>query len=88
MIDQNDSDIKLNSESHRLERNSNTVGKDFRSLFNTNSRENSEMTIETTRMINDESANQVSRKPNEIKSSLNSQIGKKVFPSIQKTLDT
>ena len=36
--------------------NSNLVGEDFRSLLNTNSRENSEVTIETTRIIGDEIA--------------------------------
>ena len=47
-------------------------------------------------MISDESSNQISRKLNEIKSSLNSQIqdaittviAEKVLPSIQNTLDT
>ena len=53
------------------------------------------MTIETTRMISDEITNQVTRRLNEIKSSLNthvqdaisSAIVEKVLPSIQNTLD-
>ena len=43
----NDSDTNLDSDSNRLPRNSN-IQEDFRSLLNTNSKENSEMTIETT----------------------------------------
>ena len=54
------------------------------------------MAIETTRMISEDISNQMSRKLNEIKSSLNSQIQDaittvitgKVLPSIQNTLDT
>ena len=50
------------------------VGEDFSSLLNTISGENSEMTIETTRMISEEISNQMTRKINEIWSSLISQI--------------
>ena len=72
------------------------IGKDFRSLLNTNSRENSEITIETTRIISEEVSNQMSRKLNEIKNSLNFQtqdaisnaITAKISPSIQNTLET
>ena len=71
------------------------VGEDFRSLLNTKSRENSEVTVETTRLINEEISNQMSRRLNEIKSSLNSQIqnaisaaiADTVLPSIQITLE-
>ena len=81
---------------NRLHQNPNLVGEDFRSLLNTNSRENSEVTIETTRLINEEISNQMSRRLNEIKSSLNSQIqnaisaaiADTVLPSIQNTLET
>ena len=94
--DQNDSDINLDSESNRLQQNVNLVGEDFRSLLNTDSRENSGMTIETTRMIRDEITNQVTKKLNEIESSLYSQIyeatrmaiAEKTLPCIQNTLDT
>ena len=79
----------------RPERNSNVLGEDFRSLL-TNSRENSEVTIEMTRMISEETSNQVSRRLNEIKDGLSFQIqdaiptaiAEKVLPSIQNTLNT
>ena len=75
---------------------SSNVIKEFRSFLNTNSRENSEITIETARTISEEISNQVSRKLNEIKNSLNFQIQdaisnaitKKMLPSIQNTLET
>ena len=94
--DQSDSELNLDSGSIRPQQNSNLVGEDFRSLLNPNSRENSEMTIETTGMISEEISNQLSRKLNEIKSSLNSQIQdaittpitEKVLPSIQNAKDT
>ena len=89
-------EMNLDSGSSRPQQNSNVIGEDFRSLLNTNSRENSEITIETTRMISEEISNQMSRKLNEIKNSLNSQIQEaidnvmteKVLPSIQNTLGT
>ena len=88
----NDSDINLDTESNRLQRNTNSVGEDFRSLLITNSRENSEKRIETTRMISEEITNQFAIRLKEVKSSLNSQIlgaisTEKVLPSIQNTLD-
>ena len=57
--DQGNSDVDLDSESIRLQRNSTLVGEDFRSLLYTNSREKSEMNIKTTRMTSDEITNQV-----------------------------
>ena len=51
--DLSENDINLDSESSRPQRNSNVSGEDFRSLL-TNSRENSEATIETTRLFNGE----------------------------------
>ena len=71
------------------------MGEDFRSLLNTNSRENSEITIETSRLISEEISNQMSRKLNEIKTGLNSQIKdaiavaitSTVLPSIHNTLE-
>ena len=65
---QSDGDMNLVSGFNRPQPNSNLVVEYFRSLLNTNSRETSEATIETTRMISDEMANQVTRKPNDIKS--------------------
>ena len=88
--------VNLDSGSSRPQQSSNVIGEDFRSLLNTNSRENSENTIETTRMISEDISNQMSRKLNEIKKSLNSQIQEainnvmteRVLPSIQNTLRT
>ena len=90
-----ENEMKLDSRSSQPQQNSNLVGEDFRSLLNTNSRENSEITIETTRMISEEISNQMSRKLNEIKTNLNFQIHdaisnaitEKILPSIQNTLE-
>ena len=92
--EQSENELNLDSGSNRPHQNPNLVGEDFRSLLNTNSRENSEITIETTRMINEEISNQRSGKLNEIKTSLNSQIQNAIsaaitntiLPSIQNTL--
>ena len=88
--------VNLDSGSSRPQQTSNVIGEDFRSLLNTNSRENSEITVETTRMISEDISNQMSRNLNEIRNSLNSQIHEAinsvmtdtVFPSIQNTLGT
>ena len=90
-----ENEVNLDSGSSRPQQSSNVIGEDFRSLLNTNSRENSEITIETTRLINEEISHQMSRKLNEIKTSLNSQIQdaitaaitSTVLPSIQNTLE-
>ena len=87
--------MNLDIESNRLQQSSNVVGEDFRSLLNTNSRENSQVTIETTRIISDEVSNQISRRLDEINTSLNFQIQdaisnaitEKILPSIQNTLE-
>ena len=89
-------EVNLDSGSSRPQQNSNVIGEVFRSLLNTNSRENSETTIETTRMISEDISNQMSRKLNEIINSLKSQIQEainnvmteRVLPSIQNTLGT
>ena len=89
-----ESELYLDSGSSRPQKNSNETGEDFRSLL-TNSREISEIPIETTRMNNEENSNQMSRRVNEIKSSLNFQIQnaisaaitEAVLPSIQNSLD-
>ena len=81
----------LDSGFSRPQQSSNVIGEDFRSLLNTNSRENSEITIETTRLINEEISNQ-----NEVKTSLSSQVQEAitaaitntVLPAIQNTLET
>ena len=69
--DQSEIEINLDAGSIRPQQSSTLVGEDFRSLKNTNSRENSEKTIETTRMISESVSNQVFRKLHEIESSLN-----------------
>ena len=51
-IDHSENEMNLDSESGRPQRNSNATGEDSRSLL-TNSRVNSEITIETTRVINE-----------------------------------
>ena len=92
--DQSENELNLDSESSRPQRNSNMTGEDLRSLL-TNSRENSEITIETARLINEEISSQMARKLNEIRTSLNSQIQdaittaitSTVLPSIQNTLN-
>ena len=86
----------LDSGSSRPQQSSNVIGEDFRSLLNTNIRENSEITIETTRLINEKISNQMSRKLNEVKTSLSSQVQEAitaaitntVLPAIQNTLET
>ena len=87
--------VNLDSGSSRPQQSSNLIGEDFRSLLNTNGRENSEIAIETTRLINEEISNQMSGKLNEIKTSLKTQIQdaitaaitNTVLPSIQNTLE-
>ena len=72
----------------------NPTTEDFRSLINTKSRINRGITIETARLINNEITTQVTRKLDEIKEDLNTQILKvintaiaeKVLHSIQKVL--
>ena len=90
-----ENEANLDSGSCRPQQNSIVIGEDCRSLLNSNSRESSEITIETTRIISNEISNQMSRKLNEIKTSLNFQIQdpisnaitEKLLPSIQKTLE-
>ena len=75
----------MDSESGRPQRNSNLTGEDFRSLV-TNNRENSEITIETTGLINEEISYQISRRLSEIKTSLNSQIQDAITSAITSTI--
>ena len=66
----------------------------LRSLLNTNSREKSGITIETARLITSETTKQDSRKRNELKEDLSTQIlnsknlaiSGKVLPAIQNTI--
>ena len=92
--EQSENERNLDSGSSRPQRNSNSTGEDFRSLPNTNSRENIEITIETTRNLGDEITKQVTRKFNDVRSSLNLQIQEAIntaiteelFPSIENSL--
>ena len=93
-INASENEANLDSGSSRPQQSSNTLGEDFRSLLNANSRENSEITIETTRLNNEEISNQMSKKLIEIKDSLNIQIQdaissaitEQILPSIRNTL--
>ena len=79
---------------YKASKNANLTEEDFRS-FLTKSRENSETIVETTRLINEEISNQMSKRLNEIKTSLIAQlqdaitsaITSRVLPSIQNTLE-
>ena len=62
-----ENEVNLDSGSSRPQHSSYVIGEDFRSLLNTNCRENSEINIETTRIISKEISSQMSRKLNEIK---------------------
>ena len=72
----------------------NPISEDFRSLINTNSRKNSEVTIETARLMNNEITSQVTRKLDEVRGDwntqilevINSAIAETVLPSIQNVL--
>ena len=77
-----ENEVNLDSGSSRPQQSSNVIGEDFRSLLNTNSRENSEITIETTSLINEKISNQMSRKLNEIKNSLDFQIQSAISSAI------
>ena len=86
-------ETELDLESNGLQ-TANPISEDFRSMININSRENSEITNETARMIYNEITSQVARKLDEIRSDLNTQIlevinsaiSEKVLPSIQNVL--
>ena len=73
----------------------NQSGENFRYLLNTNSKESNGITIEAARMINSEITTHVTRKLDEIRSDLNSQImetistaiAEKLLPTIQKTFN-
>ena len=81
-------------ESRTLQKETNSISGNFRSILNTNTSENSEITAETSRAINSEVSSQMSRKLEEMRSDLNSHIlnaidsaiEEKVIPSIRKSL--
>ena len=81
-----ENEANLDSGSSRPQRSSNVIGEDFRSLLNTNSRENSEITIEINRIISEENSNQMSRKLNDIENNLNFQIQDAISSAITEKL--
>ena len=62
----------MNLESNEPQQNIEASGEEFRSLLNTYSRENSEITIETAELINNGITSQVVKKLDEIRTDLNS----------------
>ena len=83
--DQSENELKFHSESSRPQRNSNLTGENFRSLL-TNSGENSDITVKTTRLNNEEISSQMSRRLNEIKTSLNSRLQDAITSAITSTV--
>ena len=94
-----DSQLSENNENldqgyNERQTNTNPSGDDFRTLLNTNSVGNSDMTSETVRMINNEITSQVSSKINEfkmflklhIRETIEQAISDQVLPSIRETL--
>ena len=94
-----DSQLSENEEnmdrsSNERQTNGNQSGDDFRTLLNTNSVGNSDITSETVRMISSDITNQVSSKMNEFKVILNlhnretveKPISDQVLPTIRETL--
>ena len=92
--DENICDGDFDLESRRQQEETNLVEGNFRSLLITNVSENSDFTGETSRAINSENSSQMSRKIEEMKSDLNSQIlvfinsaiEEKVIPSIKNAI--
>ena len=87
--------IEIDPESRRLQQDLDGNEGNYRSLLNTNLSENSEITVETSRMINSEFSSQMSRKIEEMKSDLNSHIlevinsaieEEKILPSIENVI--
>ena len=85
--------IEIDPESRRRQQDLDRNEGNYRSLLNTNLSENSEITAETSRMINSEISSQMSRKMEEMKSVLNSHIliinsaiEEKILPRIEKVI--
>ena len=68
------SENEMDLESNRREEDSNHNGKDYRSYLNTNISEKGGLTVETSRAISSEISSQMSKRLEEMQSSLNSQI--------------
>ena len=94
--DEDISNTDFDLESRRPQRETNSISGNFRSILNTNTSENSEITVETSRAINSEISSQMSRKLEEMRSDLNSHIldaidptiEEKVIPSIKNALES
>ena len=70
-----DEDISITDfdlESRRPQRKSNSISGNFRSILNTNTSDNSEITVETSRAINSEISSQMSRKLEEMRNEIRS----------------
>ena len=86
--------IEIDPESSRRQQDLDQNEPNYRSLLNTNLSENSEITVETSRMINSEISSQMSRKIEEMKSDLNSHIlevinsaiEERILPSIENVI--
>ena len=86
--------IDIDTESDRRQQDIGQNGENYRTLLNTNLSENSEITLENSRMINSELSSQMSRKIVELKPDLNSHIlevrntaiEEKILPSIEGAL--
>ena len=83
--------LKMIKESAGLQENTNSLGEEFRSLLSSYSRGNSDLTVETVRVINEELDSEMTRILEENKMGLNSQIlaakrpaiTEKVIPEVQ-----
>ena len=78
--------IEIDPESRRRHQDLDQNEPNYRSLTNTNLSENSEITVETSRMINSEISSQMSRKIKEMKSDLNSHILKVINSAIEERI--
>ena len=86
--------IEIDPESGRRQQDLDQKESNYRSLLNTNLSENSEITVEPSRMINSEISSQMSRKIEEMKSDLNSHIlevinsaiEERILPSIENVI--
>ena len=94
--EENNTETEVDLESDRLQRSEGQTENNFWSLLNTNPSENSEITVETKRLINSKISSQMSRKLEELKTDLNSHIfdvinsalEERVLPSIKSALET
>ena len=78
--------IEIDPESRRRQQDLDQNEPSYRSLLNTNLSENSEITVETSRMTNSEISSQMSRKIEEMKSDLNSHILEVINSAIEERI--